>query len=174
MVLDDGAVKLRPLERNDLERCRAWLNDPQTAAGLLRVLPVSELEQERWFETVCLEPARMVWAIEASEAHVGNAGLYHIDLIHRRAELWCYIGEADRRGAGLGRRVCRLLLDYAFEGLGLNKVYVQVGANNRAALALYRGLGFQEEGRFAQEYYIKGRFLDVVRLGLLRSISEKE
>ena len=109
MVLVGKNLRLRPLEQGDLERSRAWVNDQETARGLLRVLPVSPLSQQAWYEQVSRDPARMVWAVEEQQAHVGNCGLYHIDLIHRRAEAWFLIGDSARRGRGLGQEMAGLL-----------------------------------------------------------------
>lgn len=174
MVLSGRLIKLRPLERGDLDRSREWVNHMETAKGLLRTLPVTQMEQDAWFERVCTDPTRMVWAIDKDQGHVGNAGLYYLDFLHRRAELWCYVGCPDSRGLGVASEAVRLLTRYAFEGLGLNKIYVHVGADNQPALKLYLGQGFKEEGRFAQEYFIGGRFLDVIRLRLLSTESLKE
>lgn len=167
MILEQEKICLRPLERGDLEASRRWVNLPDNARDLLRVLPVSQPEQEKWFEAICFDPARMVWALLHEDQHIGNLGLYHIDLLHRRAELWCLVGDESYRGHGLAKQACRLLLNYAFKGLGLNKIFLHVAAGNGPALELYKKLGFVEEGRLAQEYYIEGRYVDLLRMRLL-------
>lgn len=167
MVLVGKNLHLRPLELSDLERSRAWVNDRETARGLLRVLPVSSLSQQAWYEQVSRDPTRMVWAVVEQQAHIGNCGLYHIDLIHRRAEAWFLIGDSSRRGRGLGQEMASLLLTYSFDGLGLNKVYLHVGAENLKAIRTYEIVGFVNEGTFRQEYFIAGQFRDVLRMALL-------
>jgi RimJ/RimL family protein N-acetyltransferase len=167
MILAGPHLSLRPLEQGDLETSRAWVNDRETARGLLRVLPVSQLEQQAWYESISRDPTRMVWAVQAGPVHVGNCGLYHIDFLHRRAEAWFLIGDHSRRGQGLGREMASLLLEYAFRDLGLNKVYLHVGADNARARGLYEALGFVCEGVLRQEYFIAGDFRDVLRLSLL-------
>jgi RimJ/RimL family protein N-acetyltransferase len=162
-------VILRPLERRDLERSRAWVNDPEIAALLLRVLPVSELEQEKWFENICTHPDRYVWAVEIEGQHIGNVGLYAIDLVHRRAEAWTLLGEAAWRGKGLGQEAMALLLDYGFGGLSLNKIYLHVDEDNIIAQNMYKKLGFLEEGLLVNEYFIEGRFRNIIRMRLLVS-----
>lgn len=143
------------------------MNLPGNARDLLRVLPVSQPEQERWFEAISLDPARMVWALLYEGQHIGNLGLYHIDLLHRRAELWCLLGDESYRGRGIAKQACQLLLKYAFHGLGLNKIFLHVAKGNQTALELYKKLGFAEEGSLVQEYYIEGRYVDVIRMRLL-------
>ncbi len=167
MNLDGDKLALRPLRAEDLEQARAWVNDPELARGLLRVLPVTQAEQERWFADICQNPARMVWAVFEQDRHVGNCGLYHLDLLHRRAEAWFLLGEAQARGRGLGREMARLLLDYAFRSLGLHKVYLHVGVDNLPARRLYESLGFTTEGTLADEYFLAGGFCDVLRMRLL-------
>jgi RimJ/RimL family protein N-acetyltransferase len=167
MNLSGPRVVLAPLERRDLERSRAWVNDPGNAALLLRVLPVSEIDQERWFENLCTRPDRFVWSVTAEGRHIGNVGLYNLDLIHRRGEAWTLLGEPDSRGRGLGQEALSLLLDYGFDGLGLNKIYLHVARDNVLAQKMYTKLGFIIEGELAAEYFIRGQFCDVLRMRLL-------
>ena len=169
MRLVGPRVILRPLELRDLEKSRTWVNDQETAALLLRVLPVSEREQERWFENICTQPDRYVWALEVDDNYIGNMGLYHVDLIHRRAEIWTLIGEKTWRGQGLGRESMALLLDYAFLGLGLNKVYLHVDQENVIAQNMYKKFGFVIEGTLVAEYFIDGNFRNILRMRLLAS-----
>jgi RimJ/RimL family protein N-acetyltransferase len=169
MKLTGPRVVLCPLERRDLERSRTWVNDPENAPLLLRVLPVSEIEQEHWFENLCTRPDRFVWSVTTDGQHIGNVGLYKIDLIHRRAEAWTLLGEPGWRGKGLGQESMTLLLDYGFGGLGLHKIYLHVDRENGIAQKMYRKLGFIPEGELVAEYFIMGRFHDILRMRLLAS-----
>lgn len=159
-------LELRPLMAENLELARQWVNDPPTARGLLRVLPVSQPEQEKWFQAICGDPTRMVWAVFQGGDHIGTCGLYHLDLLHRKAEAWFLIGRAEARRKGLGREMAELLLAYAFNGLGLHKVYLHVGQDNLPAIKLYQALGFEIEGTLVDEYFLAGHFCDVLRMRL--------
>ncbi len=65
MILIGNNLILRPLERRDLDRSRAWVNDMEIGIALLRILPVTEIEQEKWFEDICKQSSKMVWAIDS-------------------------------------------------------------------------------------------------------------
>jgi RimJ/RimL family protein N-acetyltransferase len=56
------------------------------------------------------------------------------------------------RGVGLGRAMLAAAVDWARASPGVRRVELGVMATNPSALALYRSLGFVEEGRF------RGRF----------------
>ena len=62
-----------------------------------------------------------------------------------------------------------LVAGYAFETLNLHKLYLRVVAFNKRALALYRAVGFVEEGIQRQQAFVRGRYCDVVLMGLIRS-----
>lgn len=163
-------VRLRPLERDDLARAKAWVNDPEIAALVLRTLPVNMMEEERWFETVTLDPSKIVFALEETESgtHIGNAGLYDIDWINRKAEFWILLGEKKWRGRGLGEEATKRLLRFAFSNLNLNRVYLKVADSNKRAIRTYRRCGFRIEGTFRSDVFIEGCYRDTLRMALLR------
>src|SRR3712207_92303 len=57
---------------------------------------------------------------------IGTAGLRDINYAHGTAERGMGIGEADCWGKGYGTEATRLLLDYAFDALGLRNVWLRV------------------------------------------------
>ncbi len=164
-------IKLVPLDKEDLAKSRSWVNNSLLNSRMLRVLPVSWEDQERWYEDIIQDTSKIVFAIKTldDEQHVGNAGLYHIDWIHRRAEFWILIGEQDFWRQGIGSDVVSLMQRYAFDSLNLNKLYVNVGIDNEAAIALYKKTNFVEEGIMKEHYYIEGKYLDMVTMAILRS-----
>ena len=163
-------IKLLPLEKEDLPRSRSWVNDTFINSKMLRVLPVTRVEQERWYEDIVQDPSKIVFAIKTlnDEEHIGNTGFYHIDWIHRRAEFWILIGERNFWGHGIGSDVVSLMQRYAFNNLNLNKLYVNVGVDNQEAIALYKKLNFVQEGMLKEHYYIEGKYLDIMRMAILR------
>lgn len=170
-MLIGKAVRLVPLEKGDLASTRAWANDMSLNEDILRVLPVSEEDQAKWYENLLEDRSRIVFAIKNSKSgeHLGNTGLYHIDWIHRRAEFWILIGDKRSWNRGLGAEVVLLMLLYGFHHLNLNKIYLHVSENNKRALSLYRKLKFVEEGRLMEHYYISGRYVNILVMAMLRS-----
>ncbi len=69
------------------------------------------------------------------------------------------------RGRGIGRAMIEALLDWAAAHPSLVKVCLAVFANNSGATALYRSLGFVEEGRSLRHFQMEpGRFIDDVSM----------
>lgn len=163
-------IKLLPLEKEDLPRSRSWVNDACLNSRMLRVLPVTQVEQEKWYEDIVQDPSKIVFAIKTldGEEHIGNTGLYHIDWIHRRAEFWILIGQQDFWRQGIGSDVVSLVQRYAFNNLNLNKLYVNVGVDNQEAIALYKKLNFVQEGMLKEHYYIEGNYIDIITMAILR------
>ena len=67
------------------------------------------------------------------------------------------------RGKGLGRALLQAAINKA-RGLGAVTMFLEVGADNPHALALYAGLGFVKVG--ARKAYYDGRDARVLRLSL--------
>lgn len=72
---------------------------------------------------------------------------------------------ADHRGKGIGRRLMDATLARARE-LGLEKIELGVYASNGPALALYRSMGFTEEGVHRRARLLDGVYDDIVMMAL--------
>ena len=167
-------VRLRAIERTDLERYVEWFNDPEVTQYLLRDLPMSMAAEERWFEDMQKQPEESrPLAIEAREGnrwvHIGGGGLHDIDWRSRRAELGISIGDKRYWNRGLGTDAVRTLLRHGFEGLNLHRIFLRVFEDNKRAIAVYVDLGFKEEGRLRDHMYRRGSYGDMLIMGLLRS-----
>lgn len=163
-------IILLPLEHDDLERSRRWVNDEELKSQILRIIPVASADQENWYMAIARDPSKTVFAIRSLQEnkHIGNTGFYHIDWIHRRAEFWILIGDKSFQGKKIGSEVLSLMLDYAFFGLNLNRVYLYVGCDNTRAVQLYEKMNFKKEGILRDHYYINGKYLDVAVMGILK------
>ncbi|MFC2053668.1 GNAT family N-acetyltransferase [Chloroflexota bacterium] len=167
-------LRLRAVERSDLELFVEWLNDPEVREGLLLHLPMSMAEEEKWFEDMIKRPDvehPMVIEIRQDESWVmiGNCGIHNIAWRLRSAEVGIFIGEKGYWDQGYGTEAMRLLLDHSFNTLNLNRITLQVYEDNPRAVRAYEKVGFVHEGRARQGMYKNGRYVDIIWMSVLRS-----
>lgn len=165
------AVRLRPIAAADLDSIHRWHNDPDLRDQVLgHPFPVGRPVVERWFASLETGPGstKVVFAVEdlASGHAVGLAQLHRIDWIDRTSFFGFQLGDPEVRGRGLGKEAMQLLIGFAFQRLNLRKLLCDVVASNDAALGLYKGLGFVEEGRMRRQVYRQGAYHDVLLLAL--------
>lgn len=171
-MLHGDRVRLRAIERSDVPAFVRWMNDPEVRRGLLVFEPLSTIAEERWVEGLADRPNDRVYAVEAELEgrwrHIGNVGLHGIDLHHRRAEIGIVIGEKELWGRGYGNEALVVMLRFAFHELGLHRVELEVFGTNTRAQKTYRTIGFVEEGVRREAIYQRGRFMDAIRMSILR------
>lgn len=164
-------VFLRGFERADLKNLQGWVNDPEVTHFMFmgdRPALMERLEEDWERESRSMKDIVFAVVGKESEKAIGLCGLYGINSISRHSELRIILGEAGFWGKGYGTEVCKLLLDYAFMKLNLNKVWLGVNADNPAGLKCYENAGFKREGVLRQEIYRNGHYYDAVRLSVLR------
>lgn len=174
MLIGDR-VRLRAVERDDLPRFVAWLNDPEVRSHLLMFAPLSMADEERWFEGLGGDPSRRVFAIDRAIdradgggwLHVGTCGLERVDLKNGSCTLGLFLGDPAERGRGVGSEAMQLLLAFAFDELRLHRVELEVFEDNQRARRVYERLGFLEEGRRRESLWKGGRWLTPVVMSLL-------
>lgn len=106
--------------------------------------------------------------IAVEEVAVGRCCLREEDHFAGHASVGIALA-AGARGQGYGTEALRLLVDFAFVRRNLRRLHLEVLADNLPAIASYRKVGFVEEGRAREHAYARGVYMDIVRMGLLRS-----
>lgn len=168
-MLSGHLVTLRPIERADLRQAVGWRNDARVMRGLFSYRPLSLAEQEQWFEGYLTNQHEILFIIEAEDGTaIGTIGLSKIDFRNRKAELGrMLIGDRSYLRRGYAKAATLVLLEYAFAELNLHRVYLEVLADNDAAVSVYRRCHFEVEGRCRDAHFGEGRFHDVLVMAVL-------
>ncbi len=174
MLIKDDILGLFPFEPEDSTKYREWVNSEDFATLLGRATPVTELQHQTWYKGLVSHPDHVVFAVRNldNDAYLGNVWLHAVHWVNRNAELRILLGADDARGKGYGTRACQLLLRFAFEKLGLHKVYLYVSAANPRAHRSFLKAGFQDEGLLVDEFYLDGAFVNVHRMAVLNPARE--
>jgi RimJ/RimL family protein N-acetyltransferase len=94
--------------------------------------------------------------------------LVHPDWINRTAETASWMLK-EYRGQGYGSEAKHLLLEYAFDRLGLRMLESWVRFENTRSAAALRKQGYREAGAFAWTSYRDARFTSFIVFDLLAS-----
>ena len=74
--------------------------------------------------------------------HIGNVMYYDLNMSSKESELGIMIGNKDYWGKGYGTDIVKTVIDYLFEVIGLERVYLHTLAWNYRAQASFQKAGF--------------------------------
>ncbi|MEB3214480.1 MAG: GNAT family protein, partial [Leptolyngbyaceae bacterium] len=154
---------------------RNWRNTECIYKWCRQVGLIEPKSQERWFDSIQGNNAIQMFSVVDNNCYVGVCGLTSIHWIHRSAELSYYIAP-EYMGTLPGRfglKVFKTLIRYAFDGLGLNRVFGDSFEPNNVAIMNLCDLGLKQEGVLRESYYKDGKFINSVVQSMLRSEYEE-
>eukprot|EP01031_Cornospumella_fuschlensis_P038424 gene38424-46700_t len=73
----------------------------------------------------------------------------------------------DSQRQGIAHEALSCLLQYIFVTLNKHRVVATVDARNTASIALFRKLGFRQEGHFMENVFFKGEWGDEIQFAML-------
>ena len=170
-MIQGKLVRLRALEPTDAERAYKWINDREVTRFLMARYPYSlAFEQDFMAQAAkANDYSETRFAIETKDGvHIGMCGIHRGRPEERAADLGIMIGEADYRDGGYGTDTMLTLLTFGFDQMNLHRVSLGVFEFNERAQAVYRKVGFVEEGRFRRDVYLAGRYYDTIAMAVLR------
>lgn len=106
--------------------------------------------------------------IDVDGAAVGSVSLFDFDDLARHAEVGIAL-VPEARGNGIGTAAISQILEFAFVRCNLRRVHLQVIESNLGAIRAYEKAGFVIEGRQRQHAWVRGKYEDIVIMGILRS-----
>ncbi|MFX1379482.1 MAG: GNAT family N-acetyltransferase [Promethearchaeota archaeon] len=177
--LEGKIINLCPLNMEHVNLYTKWSNDPDIRRYSRNIIPWTIDEIKKWSELeedrVKKEIAFEIWHRKDNKP-IGTAGFSDINWPDRNANLFVGIGEIDYWGQNIAAEVSRLLLDYGFEELNLNKVYSRIFSPNKQSLRAAEKIGFKYEATLKEHAYIEGKFVNELRFALFKKewLNQKE
>lgn len=157
-----NSIRLRALTQTDLPKTLLWNNQEDIVeiyAG--HPFPVNQEMEQQWYDRVlCSNYPHTVFGIEVIQTAllIGISALKDIDMLNRSAETCIYIGDLNERGKGYSKQALCGTLDFGFNKLGLNRIWLKVRTDNPKAISLYEKMGFKLEGTMRSALFKNGQF----------------
>ncbi len=162
-------VSIRKFEYKDIPKKVEWINNPKNNQFLHYDLPLEITKTEKWFNSISDRTDRYDAIIEADGVPCGTIGLLNIDNKNKKAEYYIAMGEISFKGKGISTQASKLLIEYAFSVLDLNKIYLFTESENIIAQRLFEKVGFVKEGLLRDDMISHERFVDRYAYGLTKS-----
>jgi len=151
IILEDDLVLLRPLQESDFDNLLEFsINEPETwkyslvgADGKENLInyiqsAIKAREDKREFPFIVFD--------KKSQKYAGSTRFYDIQLEYKTVQLgYTWYGSAFR-GTGLNKHCKFLLLQFAFETLGMERVEFRADNNNDRSIAAMKSIGCKVEG----------------------------
>ncbi len=161
-------IKLRALVREDVERLRNWRNLPELFRYHFSPLPLSQMEQERWYENYASGGRQTIFIIETlKEKQIGYTLIKDLDHKNQCAEIGLFLSP-EFQEQGYGKDSFKTLMKFCFNELNLHRLMLEVFSFNDRAVQMYKKLGFQVEGTLRDAYFCEGQFHNIVIMSILR------
>ena len=151
VILENNHVLLRSLQESDIENLLDFaINEPTTwEYSLIRAdgkenminyiqLAIKGKENKNQFPFIVFD--------KKSGKYAGSTRFYDISLEFKTLQLgYTWYGE-QFRGTGLNKQCKFLLLQFAFETLGIERVEFRADNNNKRSIAAMKSIGCKQEG----------------------------
>lgn len=164
---------LREFSKGDMLAYWQAVNDPEIAFYTGHCPPIAFEEVESWYaSTVHADPGSLdtffTICQPGSEAFVGTVWLWNSSGFDGHCELSIFISVKELWETGIGSEAVRLAVYYAFNELGLEKVWLHVDDWNQRAIKCYEKIGFEREGVLRRHRRLPDGWSDMVVMSVLR------
>ncbi len=151
IILEDDLVLLRPLQESDVDNLlEISINEPETwkyslvgANGKENLIKYIQLaikarENQKEFPFIVFD--------KKTQKYAGSTRFYDMNLEFKTLQLgYTWYGSAFR-GTGLNKHCKFLLLQFAFETLGMERVEFRADNDNKRSIAAMKSIGCKVEG----------------------------
>lgn len=164
-------IELTALEESDLISLKPFFQDmasltyyiPTTA----RPLNAQQLKAllADWNDGI----ENFVFAIRREGQLIGLVNLDGLDWPNGHTEIGIALTDSTQRGHGLAAEALFLLIQYAFNELGLHRIWARIIEDNTSSIHLFKKLGFKLEGCMKEHVRRRGIFRDMLIFGLVQA-----
>lgn len=167
-IINGNKLVLRPLGEQDAAAMYRSLQEPvsQRLTGTHNVFSFEDVRAH----CTMIEAADDRWdyGIAVDGKLIGEAVLNHVDRTNESASFRIAIWDPEERGRGFGTEAAKLLVDFGFRSLRLNRIELEVYAFNPQARRVYEKVGFKHEGTKRQALIWQDEKVDAHIMSILR------
>jgi len=169
--LENGQIKLRALEPEDLDALYKWENDADLWNCGATIAPYSKFAIKEYIADSRVDifqskQLRLMIVWKDNGESVGTIDLYDFDPINLRAGVGILI-DAAYRGKGIGKQALQLMKDYAFDFLLLKQLFAYVPKQNEISLQLFSKAGYSNTTYLKEWIKTNAGFEDVYVMQLI-------
>jgi len=174
-ILESERLVLKPLSKSFLSMEYVnWMNDP-IVVRFIESGGNYDIKKLRNFLTEAEKKPKYFWSIvvKKGDIHIGNIKIDPINFKDHNGGYGILIGNKKFWGHEYGKEASNLVIKHCFDDLNLKKIILGVNAENKAALKLYKKLGFVQEGRLKQHLNFENNYVDQLIFSIFNSKLEK-
>jgi len=160
-------IRLRALEKDDLEFMHRLNNDPDIMTFWFEE-PYRSLTnlKNQYDESLKSESLRQ-FIVAKGDEKIGFVGLFGFEGVHRKAEFGIMI-DTKHQGKGYAKKATKLAMAYAFCRMNVRKLNLTVDQYNEKAIHVYETMGFKQEARLEEEFFVNGEYHDVLTMRIFQ------
>ncbi len=117
-------------------------------------------------------PEKMTFKIEKDDAIIGEVSFSRLRWFNRKAEL-SLILKKEHQGKGYAKNILKTAINFAFNRMNLHRLEAEIIETNKRSQKIIEGLGFAFEGELREAKYQNGKYVSVLRYGLLKQEFDK-
>ena len=166
-------MNLRKLSVKDIPFIKEWMSDQSINRQFKTDFSVYTYDKIAEFiqNAQDFSSHRHYAIVDEKDEYLGTISLKEIDIMNRKAE-YAIVLRRIAIGTSIASDATHQILKIAFNELMLNKVYLNVLANNHRANRFYLKFGFKFEGTFRQDIKIENEFYDLNWYSILKESYE--
>lgn len=148
IIAVNDSINVRELLKEDLEFLRVLRNKDVNRKNFIYQKEISSEEQQLWFESYSKNTQDHMYSVvcNSDDSLIGFAALYNMKELE--AEFGRLIVDKDKYNQpGLGKFILKYLINVARDKFYLQKLKLEVFADNIPALKIYEQCGFKEYDR---------------------------
>ncbi|MDQ3019435.1 MAG: GNAT family N-acetyltransferase [Bacteroidota bacterium] len=164
-------IYLSPLTKEDISQGYvSWLNDAEVCRhNSHATFPNTVTKTLSYLQSIEKSKTEIVFAIrwKKNNEHIGNISFKNLNWVSRSGEIAILIGEKNYWSKGVGSEAFKLLIEYGFNSLNLNRISSGLMTTNNGMIKICEKNRMKMEGLMREFLYKEGRYLDALIYSIL-------
>lgn len=173
-ILENKRVRLSPLLESDFDRLRAFAQREKDLWRYSLISANSDSKMQAYIQSACLDKTNqksypfIVFDKKTQEV-AGSTRFYDIQKTHNTCQLgYTWYGQKFW-GTGLNKNCKLLMLEFAFDSIGFERVEFRADNNNERSIAAMKSIGCTVEGILRSNCQGEEGRRDSIVLSILRN-----